>query len=118
PGISTTGWAGMPCGVATGASGCAGVGWLAGVAWLVVPASSLALANGYARLAIAALSLCLQKPCGALGKSGQLHVPFTTKYSVVPLRWLATVAVPSGNKSTSPARTIATAFSMRPLTAS
>src|SRR5262245_54205178 len=98
-----------------GASGCAGGGWLGGSAWLVAGASSLALVSSCARLAIAALRRCLQKPCGALAKSLHSHVPLHTTYCVVPLLWLATVAVPSDNSSTSPLRTMATALSTRPL---
>ena len=58
---------------------------------------------------------CLHQPLGALGKSLQVHSPLTTKYWVVPLLWLATLALPSGKSSTSPLSTIANAFSTRPL---
>ena len=37
------------------------------------------------------------------------------RYTVVPWHWLATRAWPSASNSTSPAKTIATAFSTRPL---
>src|SRR6266571_1473883 len=105
-------------GTAGGACGCVGAGGLGVWAWLPFRVSSLALASGSARLWMAAAARCLHQPPSALGKSRHSQVPLHTAYAVVPLDWLATLALPSANSSTSPARTIATAFSMRPLTAS
>src|SRR5437867_368079 len=68
-----------------------------------------------ARRAIAALRRCLQKPWGALAKSLQSQWPLTMWYVVVPLDCEATRAVPSASTSTSPANTILTALSTRPL---
>src|SRR5215467_3425044 len=59
--------------------------------------------------------LCLHQLLGALGKSLHWHSPLTTKYAVLPLLWLATLALPSACSSTSPASTILTALSTRPL---
>src|SRR5712691_6526668 len=59
--------------------------------------------------------LCLHQPLGALGKSLHSHVPLHTTYCVVPLDCEATRALPSASNSTSPARTILTALSTRPL---
>src|SRR5262245_28767671 len=55
--------------------------------------------------------ICLHQPDGAWAKSLHAQVPLTTKYWGVPLLWLATLALPSGNSSTSPASTSATALS-------
>jgi len=104
-----------------GAGSGAGVVWLGGTAWpLGVPLSwsNLTLAKAVARLYIATLSRCLQKPCGALAKSRHSQVPLHTTYCVVPLLCEATRALPSARSSTSPLRTIATACSIRPLTVS
>src|SRR6266511_888506 len=99
--------------VAGEASGSAG--WLDGAVWPLVAASHCARTCAAARLAMLAAILCLHQLLGALAKSGQLHSPLTTKYFMVPLDWLATLALPSANSSTSPARTILTAASTRPL---
>src|SRR5438067_4360723 len=99
-----------------GASGRgAGVGWVGGSAWAVGVAASFAVTSACARRAIAALRRCLQKPWGAFAKSLQSQWPLTMWYVVVPLDWEATRAVPSANTSTSPANTILTALSTRPL---
>src|SRR5215470_15611871 len=57
---------------------------------------------------------CLHQPDGARGKSLHSHVPLHTTYWVVPLLWLATLALPSARSSTSPASTSLTAASTRP----
>src|SRR5436190_3496299 len=72
-----------------------GVGWLGTSAWPLVPASSFALASAEARLYRPAAMRCLHHPLGALAKSLHSQAPFTTKYAVVPLDWLATLALPS-----------------------
>src|SRR5262249_39639069 len=59
--------------------------------------------------------LCLHQFDGALGKSLHGHSPLTTKYAVLPLLWLATLALPSASSSTSPASTLLTALSTRPV---
>src|SRR6266571_1411807 len=105
-------------GTAGGACGCVGAGGLGVWAWLPFRVSSFALASASARLWMAAAARCVHQPPSALAKSRHSHVPLHTAYAVVPLDWLATLALPSGNSSTSPLRTICTAFSTRPLTAS
>src|SRR5438132_175743 len=83
-----------------------------GAACSCVAVSSFVFANGYARLAMAALRRCTHHPDGAKAKSEHGQVPFTTKYSVALLPWLATLAWPSDKRLTSPLSTICMACSM------
>ena len=121
--VTMTSW---PCRVAlsvmlTGASGSGAVGavwlrwWLAGSVWPLVPASSFALVSSCARLAIAALDAMLAAAVWRLLIVAGSHSAVDDVVGVVPLLWLATFAVPSGNSSTSPVRTSSTALSTRPL---
>src|SRR5207244_6433534 len=100
--------------VVTVGEACGKVGWLGAVAWPFAGASDCARARAATRLARPAAMRCLHQPLGARGKSLHSHVPLTTKYWVVPLLWLATLALPPSSSSTSPARTILTALSTRP----
>src|ERR1700704_2985134 len=107
----------------TGASGRGAVGTSAGVGgvgasgWLWLAPFGCARVRCIrvvARFCMPAAMRCLHQPLVALGKSLHSQVPLTTKYCVVPLLWLATLALPSASSSTSPASTILTALSTRP----